>query len=1307
MRKTSLITGLVLSMSLPFGASAQDSGAASDTTLYRVRSETFRTRMEGDLQVWLLEGGVRIDHQTATVTSERGRHYPSLRHTILEGDVRGVDGSMRMYGEIGEYFGRTNTLIMIDDVRLIDDGLEVNCRRAVYDRDDGTLILTGDVRLADSTRVMYADSVFYDRGTEVADAYRNVVIIDVAEDFSVSGSHGRFFRKAGRAVMDESPVLVFDERAAEQGRVKSLWMEYDMDRQVGTAVGNVRMVKGETRASCDSAVIYDEEQYMELFGDPVARSGSSGMSGTRVVLHYDGEGIRRIVLPETGRLTEAPDPGSPWRDDSWIEGDSLVIYMSEEEVDSVRIFGGARAMYYPYEGTENKVSNNYSSGDTMFFRFDGADLRYVRISGDASGEYNYLNLESGETVDSTAARLDTTLSWVDFSGRSQRVAYQARKIEYFATTEDIVLHEGAEVVYQKNTLNADFINFSSRLNILEAEGDPVLEESGQKMYGEGMGYDMESEGGLVAGGSTKYGEGYYLGKRIFKEGDDILKVYGSVYTTCDYRQAHYSMRAGRMKVYIDDKIVSGPITLYIGEIPCFYLPFMVNSIQRDRHSGFLRPNFDIGINSRDGRFIRGLGYYWATNDYTDFILTSDFNEYRNFRVHLTNRYKVRYLLSGNVNLDFFRDFNANSYEWTFKSAHSQKFGKTASLRSDLSFVSSDQAPSSVHQADDIDRIVDRRIYSTANFSKSWDGTRLNLSATRNQKLNVSPDNPTENRITTTMPSLSLNLPRTSLWFGENNPEGQRSVWESFLRGVTFSPNLRASRTTEQSEARRREKVSASSGTSFGKQNKLLFLNISPSIGVNWNYEDVINDFINPMYVDPPAAAVLVGDTVTAPTALFPLTIGPGANRMAIELDGVGSGELVVPEGDYFNGISVAQALEATINSVGWSGGGVTVVFLESGDGTGRFVISTVGTGPGKSLELLPVAGEVYPTIGFAAGQRAVGTGRQGLTEDTTYRNEVSMRMSVGLGATLYGLFYPRIGPLVGIRHTFNPSISYSYSPALTGNQVSTQSMSWSLRNVIDLKYLSRGEEKKSNGAFTWNMSGSIDPEGKRERTFSNISSSMRTSLGRLASIDLTNTFDPYEREVLSTRFSASMSLGGSFSWPGSWSLPAREKIAAARDMETGRETGEGADEAVLEDEEALFEEYQGYEGFAEEEVVPGPVSGETGSGNAWTLSLGYSYSGFGGVAGGRPSTKLDMRGTLNLTTAWRMTWSAYYDIEAREFTTQQYSLNRDLHCWQAGFVHRRFGDDFSFYFQIQIKAHPDIQYERGKRGLGGSIPGYF
>lgn len=1130
-------------------APAQETAPFPDSGLYRVDAARLRSTIENGERVIYLEGGVRIEHQTTTITSVLGTHYPARRHIVLTDSVRVVDGTAVMTSDRGEYFGGINTVALSGNVRVRDAGWRARCDRLRYDRAARVAVMTGHLSLADSTRTLYADTIVYDRLRETADARGHVVILDDVEDYSIAGDHARYDRRARSAVVDERPVLEFDLRAAEKGRVTSRRMRFDVERKIGIAEENVQLAKGETRASCDSAAIYDEEGRVELHGDPSASNGETTMTGERILLWYNDDEVERVVIPKRARIAQSPPGGSPWNEESWIEGDSIAVYLSNERVDSVRIERAARAMYYPSEETEGKVSNNYSTGDRMFFVFRDEELSYVRIDGKSTGLYRFLNLGKRETIDSLAATVDSSLSFRSFAKHQERVQYSADTIEYFAARESMLLRGKAVLKYQDSSLEARRIDFNSRLNVMEATGDPVLEEAGQRMYGEDMGYDLDSQGGVVVDGSTKYGEGYYEGRDIFKAGRDVLKVYRSVYTTCDLKSPHYSLRADRMKVYVDDKIVSGPIWLRIGEIPVFYLPFMVNSLHRDRSSGFLRPNFDIGIDSRDGRFIRGIGYYWATNDYTDFVVRSDFNEKRNFRIQLANQYKVRYLLEGDARIDVVRSLSGGPNEWTFESNHAQEFSRSASLRSRLEFVSSDQAQQAINNSEDTQRFIDRKIYSTASFRQKFGGTSLSLSASRDQKLDVS--SPLTNRVTMTLPSLSLNFPRTSLWFGEKHRAGERGLAERALSSVMFAPNVSATHNRTESDAQRRSTLTASSGAGFSRQLNAAFLNLTPAMNLGWRYFHVLQNDVD------------TSITHTQPPV-------PGA-------------------------------------------------------------------------------------------------------ED---RNEMTMGLSTGIGTKLYGTVYPRIGSLVGIRHTLQPVVNWGYTPKLSDNQTAAQSVSWELRNSIDLKLRKGEQETRRNGVFTWYLRGAYEPDSVITRAFPTVSSSMRLELGSLISLNLNQSYHTIRKEFLSTTFTTGFDLRGSFSYPATWTVQEGERIAAAGD-------GQPAPSAAPAD---------GTGG------VPGAPGAAAGAGS-WSLRVNYNYSQSGYGSFRRTDSNVDVGGSISPTRGWRLTYYAYYNIEARDFTEYRYSIDRDLHCWRASFNYRRFGEDWSYYFQIAIKAHPDIMYERGTRGI--------
>ena len=1140
------------------GPAAQtgDQTAASDTSLYRVSVQgPVTSTLEQGERVIYMEDGVRIDHATTTITSLRGKHYPDRRFIVLYDSVRVVDSTAVMLSDRGEYYGDGSTIILDGRVRFTDRGWRARCNRAAYNRTTRIALLTGEVRLADSTRTMYADTIYYDRDRETADAVGRVVLVDAAEDYSIAGAHGRYDRVRKEAVVDARPILTFDLGAKEQGTVTSRVMRFDIDRKIGTAEGDVQMVKGETRASCDSAVIFDAEGRAELYGEPKATNGSSSMTGQRMELWYNEDEVERVLLPETGRLMQAPGKGSPWREDSWIEGDSVSIYLSNESVDSVRIMKGAKAMYYPIEGEARKVSNNYSTGENMLFLFKEKELSYIRIAGQSTGLYRYVNLAPRETIDSVAAAIDSTLRFRSFNRASDRVKYSAETIEYFADNESIRLRGKAVLNYQDSGLEAERIDFNSRLNLLEATGSPVLEEGGQRMYGDDMGYDMDTEAGVVVDGSTKYGEGYYQGRDLFKVGKDVLKVYGSTYTTCEYAQPHYSFHADKMKVYINDKIVTGGIFLYFGKLPVFYLPFMVNSLRRDRSSGFIRPNFDIGMDSRDGRFIRGLGYYWATNDYTDFLFLTDFNEKRNLRLHLVNKYRLRYVFDGDVRFDFVRGLAPETNEWKIQANHSQTFSPTSSFSSTLDFVSSDNAQAAIDNSEDIRRYVDRKIYSSARFNKSWGGTSFNISANRDQKLNVS--SPTETRVSATMPSFSLNFPRRSLWFGAKHPAGDRGVWERALGTIMFTPKIAATRHTEESEVRKLATFATGYGAGFSQQRNVGFVGIQPSVRLGWDYFKVLE-------------------------------------------------------------YELAQEYQ-------------------------------------------------NPALGFAR---------------PADKSEFSMGLSVAGSTKFYGTFYPNVGPLIGIRHTITPAVSFNYVPKLTEKQRRSQSMSWSLDNAIDLKVKRGGQEAKENGVLMWSLGGSYNPELPTRDAFSNISSTMRLRLGNLISFNLNNTYDPRQGLVVSTNFSTGFDLRGGFSYPGTWSVPERERIVAA----AGDEKTPKAPSA-------------------------GPQTGFEGARNPgrWSLRVNYNISEYVQKYLGREKrtvdSNVDFMGSVQLTRGWSVTFQSYYDIEARTFTQQWYSIDRDLHCWRASFKHRIFGDEWSYFFEIGIKAHQELKYQRGSEAFQTYFPG--
>ena len=773
-----------------------------------------------------LNDHVRIVHGDVTVTATRGISFTVQRVTQLYGAVRVVQQTMVMTGDEGEYFQNEDLAVLKKHVHINDRGWQVDCDEVRYSRLTGEAWLLGRVVAHDSTTTIHADRMLYQRLIERAEAFGNVEMKNNKQDIVQTGRHGVYYRSRGEGTVDEEPRLVSGTREKEPVSVTADTMRVSPDSSSATAYYKVKIIKGNTVTQCDSAVIYDKRHRVELFGHPLAKQDNVWMKGDHMVAFYDEKEINRIYITGNAEIRETSRDSLVVGRDNWMRGDTLTLYLRDNDVDSVRVVGHAESEYHP--NTPGRVETNAIAGDRMFFRFGHEEIEWVDVQGAASGQYRYIDLKKGETADSLRAAGDSTLKYVPFS-KAQRVDYAGDRIQYDAATKDLFLRKSAQVSYHGRTLTGETITYHSTDQILDASGSPTLTENDQKIYGERMDYDMEGETGLVTNGSTQYEQGYYSGENLAKVGENEMKVWNSYYTTCNLKEPHYHFAAKTMKVYPDDKVFTGPIWLHIGKTPIFALPFMANSISRGRRSGFLRPDIEFGITNDSNRFIRNIGYYWATNDYTDFTFITDFDEDVRWRLYILNRYALRYRFTGDVNFNYVRNVEGSGSEWTFDSGHNQTLGERFTLNANLRFVSSDNAPQNVNTIDNVNRYIDRSIRSNVSLRKSWQTTAFSASATRVQNLNIV--DPEATRVQMTLPDVQLSIPSRNLYFG-SDPGAPTGFTESLLKNTRYSPSLSGNYQRTEKLFENTDVLTGRAGLNLSSPQRIGFLTISPAINAD-------------------------------------------------------------------------------------------------------------------------------------------------------------------------------------------------------------------------------------------------------------------------------------------------------------------------------------------------------------------------------------------------------------------------------------------------------------------------------------------
>lgn len=236
-------------------------------------------------------------------------------------------------------------------------------------------------------------------------------------------------------------------------------------------------------------------------------------------------------------------------------------------------------------------------------------------------------------------------------------------------------------------------------------------------------------------------------------------------TSCDLAEPHYHFWSRRMKMRPGDKVVAAPIVLRIGNVPVFALPFYFKNLQDGRRSGILFPSFDFGWSSREGRYIRDLGYYWAISDYVDFLVQGDYNEDSDVALRSSTRYVKRYAFNGTFDWSR-RDGlgDDGSREWQVHWSHNQPaLFDDYQFRADVRLASNTLSRNDLTGAGTRD-IVSGQFKSSAYVSRNWSLVNASLNASRDGRVNAEDGLDTTDNLlySMTLPSLALNFRQLAL-----------------------------------------------------------------------------------------------------------------------------------------------------------------------------------------------------------------------------------------------------------------------------------------------------------------------------------------------------------------------------------------------------------------------------------------------------------------------------------------------------------------------------------------------------------------
>ncbi len=298
-----------------------------------------------------------------------------------------------------------------------------------------------------------------------------------------------------------------------------------------------------------------------------------------------------------------------------------------------------------------------------------ADSLFAPLGSDSLAYTPALSLADTVPGDSTLKDSSET-AWLGVPTSDQvetTIFYSARdSMVMDMTGQEIALYGDSKVDYQDKKIESYEMSINWQTNMIGALGRtdtagnyverPIFTDAGAVYEVDSMAYNSKSKRAIIHGVITRQGEGWLTGETTYRDQDNTMYIKKGIYCPCDDPTSGTYIRSNKIKVVPDERIVSGPLNLWVADLPTpLVAPFGIFPATNRRASGIIVPTY--GESADRGFFLRNGGYYYGGSEFIGVSLLGQIYTRGGWGADLISDYKKRYTYDGNVEMRYNKRIN--------------------------------------------------------------------------------------------------------------------------------------------------------------------------------------------------------------------------------------------------------------------------------------------------------------------------------------------------------------------------------------------------------------------------------------------------------------------------------------------------------------------------------------------------------------------------------------------------------------------------------------------------------------------------
>lgn len=341
-------------------------------------------------------GGGILTQEDSRLTSGRGRYILDSEDFYFMDSVVIVDPDYTMLTDSMRYNTREEISYFTGPTVITGEGRYIYCENGWYDMRQDISYVTDHAYMEEEGRILKGDTLYYEAEPGFGRAVSNVELIDTAQNMTLKGNFGLYYRDQEAAMITDSALMIqvdgTDTMYVHADTLRSMQNPDSEDQsRILRAYYHVKIYRTDIQVMCDSLAYVEADSAFDFYGEPVIWSDENQLTASHIRIFMVDQQLERMQL--NGKALVVSQKDSIMYDQ--MRGKEMTGYFRDNMLERIQVWGNGETIYYATDEDVIVGANKTVCTDLTIFLKENKISRVIYTS-QPDGTYYPLSMFPAE-----------------------------------------------------------------------------------------------------------------------------------------------------------------------------------------------------------------------------------------------------------------------------------------------------------------------------------------------------------------------------------------------------------------------------------------------------------------------------------------------------------------------------------------------------------------------------------------------------------------------------------------------------------------------------------------------------------------------------------------------------------------------------------------------------------------------------------------------------------------------------------------------------------------------------------------------